>query len=122
MVPRKSNAFTITEGTRRYHDRKPYQYRPPPNPRCSDRERSSGGGKGEGEGEGERPYVRPQTTTKLEVPEDGELLQDGTVRINVWASPRSLSTALMYSFAQVRAVLFDWFALITCGDNRGECV
>lgn len=28
-------------------------------------------------------------------------LDDGTVRINVWASPRSLSTALMYSFAQV---------------------
>ena len=37
-----------------------------------------------------------------QVPEGGELLQDGTVRINVWASPRSLSTALMYSFAQVR--------------------
>ncbi|CAM9144744.1 unnamed protein product [Ectocarpus sp. 6 AP-2014] len=45
-------------------------------------------------------YVRPSTTTKLEVPEGGELLKDGTVRINVWASPRSLSTALMYSFAQ----------------------
>lgn len=38
-----------------------------------------------------------------QVPEGGELLQDGTVRINVWASPRSLSTALMYSFAQVGA-------------------
>ncbi|CAM9844422.1 unnamed protein product [Pylaiella littoralis] len=47
-----------------------------------------------------KEYVRPTTTTKLEVPEGGELLKDGTVRINVWASPRSLSTALMYSFAQ----------------------
>lgn len=70
----------------------------------------------------------------FQVPEDGELLQDGTVRINVWASPRSLSTALMYSFAQVRCanqarvvgvvdwgvavgrlwlVLLRWFPLLT---------
>lgn len=40
-----------------------------------------------------------------QVPEGGELLKDGTVRINVWASPRSLSTALMYSFAQVCTLL-----------------
>lgn len=67
---------------------------------------SGSGGEEDGEEEREKqPYVRPQTTTKLEVPEDGELLKDGTVRINVWASPRSLSTVLMYSFAQVRAVV-----------------
>ena len=68
-------------------------------------ERVDGGGDGGKENitfdEEERLYVRPQTTTKLEVSEGVELLQDGTVRINVWASPRSLSTALMYSFAQV---------------------
>lgn len=29
-------------------------------------------------------------------------LEDGTVRIHVWASPRTLSTVLMYSFAQVK--------------------
>lgn len=45
-------------------------------------------------------------------------LDDGTVRIHVWASPRSLSTALMYSFAQVkhaqRCLPTDccWFPLI----------
>ena len=65
-----------------------------------------GGGKEDGKyDEEKRMYVRPQTTTKLEVPEGVELLQDGTVRINVWASPRSLSTALMYSFAQVCAAV-----------------
>ncbi|CAN0012580.1 unnamed protein product, partial [Choristocarpus tenellus] len=31
---------------------------------------------------------------------EGGLLDDGTVRINVWSGPRCLSTALMYSFAQ----------------------
>lgn len=58
-------------------------------------------GKKEGEEEEKRPFVRPQTSSKLSVPQqDGELLQDGTVRINTWSTPRSLSTALMYSFAQ----------------------
>lgn len=61
-----------------------------------------------------------------QVPEGGELLQDGTVRINVWASPRSLSTALMYSFAQVgiyatanglsSLCLFLWFELLLSVD------
>lgn len=58
-------------------------------------------------------YLQPSTTSKLVMPQGEGLLKDGTVRINVWATPRSLGTALMYSFAQVCWILMP-------ADPRGK--
>ncbi|CAN0333573.1 unnamed protein product [Ascophyllum nodosum] len=48
----------------------------------------------------EKTCVRQTTTQEHAGSAEREVLRDGTVRVNVWASPRSLSTVLMYSFAQ----------------------
>ena len=56
--------------------------------RRSDGEGSNGAGTIDNGEEEKRSNVRSQATLKLNVPQDGELLQDGTVRINVWSTPR----------------------------------
>lgn len=42
---------------------------------------------------------------------------DGVLRVNVWSTPRTLSTALLYSFNQVR-VMCGW----TAASGRGPDV
>lgn len=46
---------------------------------------------------------------------------DGVLRVNVWSTPRTLSTALLYSFNQVRAMCrMCTVDLVCCQSNRIE--